>query len=246
MTDPKYPFSGRVRFSEVDEDGILTLYHLINYLQDCSSFHAEDRGVGIDDSRKKGYGWVLINWKIHIARYPRLGETITVKTWPYRFRSCLGQRNFSIEDENGKDLVHADSDWVMVDLKTRKAANIGEDQISAYGIYPELQLKDDFGGRKVHLLPGGVEKPSFTIEEHHLDTNHHVNNAEYFRMAQRFLPIGFRAGRIRAEYRLETLLGESLTPEVLQTEHGYQVTLKGADGKPHFVSEWDERPAGLL
>ena len=43
-----YSFDSRVRYSEVDDQGKLTFTSMIDYFQDCSSFHSEDVGVGID------------------------------------------------------------------------------------------------------------------------------------------------------------------------------------------------------
>ena len=36
-----YEFNSRVRYSEIDHHGTLTLPALINYFQDCSSFQSE-------------------------------------------------------------------------------------------------------------------------------------------------------------------------------------------------------------
>ena len=41
-----YTFDGRVRYSEVGEDGCMSLESLLNYFQDCSTFHSEDIGLG--------------------------------------------------------------------------------------------------------------------------------------------------------------------------------------------------------
>ena len=43
-----YTFTSRVRFSETDENGKLSLAGIMNYLQDCSVFHSEDVGNGTD------------------------------------------------------------------------------------------------------------------------------------------------------------------------------------------------------
>ena len=37
-----YTFHSRVRYSEIDADGHITLDNIINYMQDCSTFHSED------------------------------------------------------------------------------------------------------------------------------------------------------------------------------------------------------------
>ena len=60
-----YSFSGRVRYSEIGENGLLTLPGILNYFQDCSTFQSEEVGLGIDilkewkrreDGIETGYG----------------------------------------------------------------------------------------------------------------------------------------------------------------------------------------------
>ena len=41
-------FNSRVRYSEIDHHGTLTLPALINYFQDCSTFQSEDVGLGTE------------------------------------------------------------------------------------------------------------------------------------------------------------------------------------------------------
>ena len=67
-----YTFSGRVRFSETDPDGILRMESLIDYFQDCSTFQSEDLGVGMDYLKKGHLAWVVNYWQIDIRRLPRL------------------------------------------------------------------------------------------------------------------------------------------------------------------------------
>lgn len=42
-----YTFDSRVRYSETDENGNLSLESLIDYMQDCTNFQSEDLGVGL-------------------------------------------------------------------------------------------------------------------------------------------------------------------------------------------------------
>ena len=43
-----YQFKSRVRFSEVDSQLHMTLPSIINYFQDCSTFHSDSNGYGIE------------------------------------------------------------------------------------------------------------------------------------------------------------------------------------------------------
>ena len=66
-----YSFDGRVRYSECDEDGRLSLVSMMNYLQDCSTFHSEATGVGLGWLGEQGLGWILGSWLIEIDELPR-------------------------------------------------------------------------------------------------------------------------------------------------------------------------------
>ena len=55
----KYSFTSRIRYSEIGEDGNLTLPGLINYFQDCSTFQSEAIGEGVAELKKRGCAWVL-------------------------------------------------------------------------------------------------------------------------------------------------------------------------------------------
>ena len=72
----KYSFTSRIRYSEIGEDGNLTLPGLINYFQDCSTFQSEAIGEGVAELKKRGCAWVLSAWQIHVRRNPSLGEAV--------------------------------------------------------------------------------------------------------------------------------------------------------------------------
>ena len=67
-----YSFQSRVRYSECDENGRLSLVSMMNYLQDCSTFHSEDLGYGVGRLKAEGLGWILAAWEIEIERLPDL------------------------------------------------------------------------------------------------------------------------------------------------------------------------------
>ena len=50
----KYSFTSRIRYSEIGEDGNLTMPGLINYFQDCSTFQSEAIGEGVAELKKRG------------------------------------------------------------------------------------------------------------------------------------------------------------------------------------------------
>ena len=71
-----YSFESRVRYSEVGENGLLTLPGILNYFQDCSTFHSESVGLGINVLKGRKRLWVLSAWQVLVNRYPHLGKIL--------------------------------------------------------------------------------------------------------------------------------------------------------------------------
>ena len=59
-----YEFNSRVRYSEIDHHGTLTLPALINYFQDCSTFQSEDVGLGTEVLKAEKRAWILSYWQV--------------------------------------------------------------------------------------------------------------------------------------------------------------------------------------
>ena len=97
-----YTFESRIRYSETDSRGKLTMASLINYFQDCSTFHSEDLHLGVEYLKKEHLVWVLSSWQIVVERYPWLGEKVVIGTLPYEVKGFLGYRNFAMLDEKGE------------------------------------------------------------------------------------------------------------------------------------------------
>ena len=96
-----YSFKGRVRYSEIGEDGCLTLPGIQNYYQDCCTFQSENIGQGMEALEERQRAWVLSSWQIVVNRYPGLGETIVASTAPYGFKGFLGMRHVRLPFRKG-------------------------------------------------------------------------------------------------------------------------------------------------
>jgi acyl-ACP thioesterase len=53
----------------------------LDYLGETADSHIRELGVSIQDLLAKGLLWVLVGYRLNIARYPRAGEKVTVNTW---------------------------------------------------------------------------------------------------------------------------------------------------------------------
>ena len=63
-----YSFDSRIRYSEVDSQGKITLTAILDYFQDCSTFHSEDLDVGLSYLAEKEIAWVLTSWQIEVNK----------------------------------------------------------------------------------------------------------------------------------------------------------------------------------
>ena len=116
-----YEFDSRVRYSETDAQGRMTWLALMDYFQDCSVFHSEAVGLGVEAWADEQKAWILSSWQICLNRMPRLGEQITTQTWAYGMKGFYGYRNFSMNDPDGERMAYANSIWSgRNSLKDRK------------------------------------------------------------------------------------------------------------------------------
>jgi acyl-ACP thioesterase len=231
-----YSFHSRIRYSEIGEDECLTLNGVINYFQDCSTFHSDDVGLGLRKLKQADRGWVLSSWQIVVNRYPSLGENIEVSTWPYSFRGFLGSRNFTMRSYTGELLAYANSLWVFMDTKKGRPTLITGEFIDGYHL--EQPLSMEYASRKVKMPEVYMRRKAFSVKRHHLDTNHHVNNGQYIQMAREFIPSDFPIYQMRAEYRKQAVLNDMVTPKIHREGETYTVALCQESGDPYAVIEF--------
>ena len=209
-----YEFNSRVRYSEIDHHGTLTLPALINYFQDCSTFQSEDVGLGTEVLKAEKRAWILSYWQVIAERYPALGERITIGTFPTEFKGLFGNRNFYIKDERGHMIAKAYSVWVFLDTETGRPV------------------------RKISLPEETEVLEAFPVRRYHIDTNEHVNNCQYVQMALEFLPADRQFRQIRVEYKKSAVLGDVIYPKRSREEERTIIELCAENGRPYAVVEF--------
>lgn len=232
-----YTFDGRIRYSEVDRTRRLTVEKTIDYFQDCSTFQSEDLGVGFDYMKERHCAWVINYWQIQFLRRPLLGEKVRIGTMPYEFKNILGMRNFWMETADGEKLALANSVWSLLDMDKMYPLRVPPDLLEKYVLSPRLEMK--YSPRKITVPgTGGEPMEEITVRLHHLDTNRHMNNAQYVHFAAMYLPADAEVGELRVEYRRQAMLGERIMPVLYRTADDiWLVSMNGIDGKPYAVVE---------
>lgn len=231
-----YTFQSRIRYSETGDDGLLTMEGLLDYFQDCSTFHSEDLGLGVDYLRKERVVWVLSSWQIVVERYPALGERVEVGTFPYSFKGFMGNRNFFLKDEEGRFMAKANSIWTLLDVDNFRPVKPTEAMLKGYALEPMLEM--EYAPRKIAIPEGGEYAEEIEVKKHHLDTNHHVNNGQYVRMAMDFLPEGVQIQQMRAEYKIQARLGDKMKPYIAKESDKFGIALLNEAKQPYANIEF--------
>lgn len=234
-----YKFDSRIRYSETDSEGQLTLMALLNYFQDCSTFQSEDAGVGIRYCLDRDLVWVLNAWQIVPIRLPKLGERVTIATIPYEFQRFMGHRNFMMFDEAGEFIAKANSMWSLINVKTGRFEKPDEAMIKGYPVEERIDM--EYAGRKIDVPAGGEVFAPVSVQPHHLDSNHHVNNGQYVSIALEYLPENAQVKQLRAEYKKQAFLGDVLYPYVVREEGRVIVSLRDQEEKVYATVEFEIR-----
>jgi medium-chain acyl-[acyl-carrier-protein] hydrolase len=222
----------RLRSYEVDFQNRLRLSTLFHFMQETASNQIERQGVGIDVLRADNLAWVLSRLMIVIERCPGWGEEILVKTWPRGIERLFALREFLITSRQGEVLGRVTSNWLLVDLTTRRPKRL-EGVFKRMPIDPEQRALDR---RLEKLLP--LESPEealdVTAAYEQIDLNRHVNNAHYVSWILNSFPLKwyqrYHLAGLQINFLAETRFGEVLTICRERTGEGERLA-QGIEGR---------------
>lgn len=236
-----YTFTSRVRYTELNHQrGAMDPSSIINYFQDCTTFHSEDLNLGISYLHENNRIWLLTSWHLIIFKPIRLSEYITIGTWPYAFKGFYGYRNFIIKNQQEEILAAADSIWANMDTQTKLPIRVPEGN-AGYTLEPPFPMEQ--AERKIRI-PGDLSTlPSFSVVKSNIDSYSHVNNGQYIKMAEEYLPEDFTVLEIRVEYKNQAVLGDIVLPQTTAVGNIFTVVLSNPDYKPYAIIEFLRQPA---
>ncbi len=241
-----YTFNARVRYSEVDRNGFLSPLALLDYFQDCATFHSEDSGAGLKYLAERKIAWLLNSWQVDIKEMPFFGTEVLVSTFAYDFKGCFGYRNFVLKDTKGNELALANSIWSLINMEKAKPYPVSKELADAYGIHDRLDM--EYTDRKLKAYKDADVRTadSIVIGLHNLDTNNHVNNSQYVSMASDYITKNGsgkkdddnKIKRIRAEYRKQAFLGDVMIPHICEEDNKILVMFKDESEKAYANVEF--------
>jgi acyl-ACP thioesterase len=197
---------------EADFAGYLTLYALMNRFQELAGIHAAYLQVGYKTLKDARLAWILSRMKVQIYSLPRWGDTVHLATWPKGIDRLFALRDFCVTSDQGQTLVNATSAWLLIDTEKGRPRRIESLPIDLHFPHALHALQDPLDKIQMpkEIVPV-FEKPVWLSD---LDTNRHVNNAQYVKwVTDCFSDEHFRNRRITSlqiNYLEETLLGDTV------------------------------------
>lgn len=206
----------RLRWLDFDRYGRIQPVTLLDMFQDLATMQAESMGIGRDDMLKQGVFWVVVRAKYEVIREPEHYQVVNVRTWPHTPSSFSFLRDFEVRDEDGELLVKATTEWVLMDVETRKFVRMKDHYDGLYDFSEDRAFSEK--PRKVPNFDEG-NRPVRTVVPAYsdIDVNGHVNNARYPTFAMDALEPG-PEGAIKTfqiDYRHEVMPGAPLQVHTL-------------------------------
>ena len=230
----------QVRTYEWGPDGFATLPTICNYLQEAASLNAESLKFSKSDFNAAGenISWVLTRLKVRMDRFPAWEDHVHVATWPRGGRKIVAWRDFLLTDDAGGVFGRATSEWMLIDLATRKVVPVPQEVFDAADTSRSAAFGDEeFVRFRWPAEATGVVSQMFRARRGDIDLNGHVNNVHYVEWMLEALPDGFRPNACEVVFKAETLVGEEVRAQAIAAGDGaFLCRAIAADGRDHALA----------
>lgn len=176
MSDSKLIINRELQAYQCDRYGNMRPGILMNELQGMGDAHAEMLGCGRTFIHANNIAWVVTHYLVDIVEMPHNGEMLEYSSWPAVQDALRATRDFEIRGADGRLLVRATSQWILIDLEQRRPLRLTErlNQVWPNDIPRAYDRKfekfGDFESERTH---------TFKCRFDDIDENQHINNAVY-------------------------------------------------------------------
>jgi medium-chain acyl-[acyl-carrier-protein] hydrolase len=210
---------------------------LFDFMQKSAVKNAEFLGVGVAKMRETNLAWVLNRLKLSVNRYPKVGETVVLSTYPVRIDKYFVYRDFQLHDTEGSQIAHAVSVWLLLDLEKRTMASVPAfvHQIE----YPIITNPlPPMSGKVLPLKVIDFTTQRMVIADD-LDFNDHVSNVSYVKWLVEAMPLPLQndyfLSQLDINYRAECYVNE---PILIET-HEKETNTEGYDFQQRIIRDND-------
>ncbi len=201
-----------LKYTDTDFNDNLKLSALCEMLEEAACLSAEELGFGYSVLQPKGYGFILANWYIELFRPVKLGEILTVHTWPLKPKKLIVLRDFEFYVGSEKVGVGT-SRWCLVNLSDFS-------MLPASAVFSEGAVYNDFRSVDIanfKIASIGCAEPSYSKIVSYSDYDHyyHVNNTKYADFLLDAFSVeemkGKSISKVRINYVKQSKFGDVLT-----------------------------------
>lgn len=171
----------------VDRFGRCKASALLYFAQEAAGGHCALLGLDWDTMAAKNLFWAVIRTHVRVTKLPRLGQTVTVQTWPMPTTRTAYPRATVGYDQAGQELFRSVSLWVLMDTHTRAMVLPGRSGVEISGVVRGNEL-----AAPRSLPPQTLDRHDLrTVRFSQLDRNGHMNNTRYMDWVDDLLPAAF-------------------------------------------------------
>ena len=156
---------------------LATMTALCRFAQESAGCHAERLGFGSMSLASRNMAWVLREQTMDVRRFPALGETLRIRTWPTRAERVLCHRDYAMVDGQDNIVALGTSAWFGVDLATRRPCKSESFFSLPWDRLPAPAFDGPLPGLKAP--EGETVRQVRTARSSDIDALGHMNNLRY-------------------------------------------------------------------
>ncbi len=219
-----------LRYTDFDFRDRLKISTLLSLAQESAASSADELGFGYEALKQKNYGFITVNTDCILLSPAKLGDTLTVETWPLPPRHVIFERDYRISNQMGEIIALLASRWCLIDLP--RFVMLPPTALGAVNDRCPYNSEKLFEPKwKIERAEGGREVYRTAVRQSLCDHYLHANNTEY---ADLFLDCfgmeEFPAlSRFRIAYQRQAKEGAELTLVRRDTEDGAVLEMREGD-----------------
>lgn len=207
----EYSESFKIRRYEVDQHNRAPIQSCCAFMEEAAGNHAAVLGFGVERLQELGITWVLARMQLQIFDFPISSEEVLVKTWTVEVEKLQFRRDFLLSGGDGRELVRAVTDWVIIDLESRKLKKM-PDFIAAC-TSPDAERVMEKEKLRIDAQENAPALGTFKVRKADIDRNLHVNNVRFTDWMLESVPAEYSEQRtlsgLQIIYRAEAIYGDT-------------------------------------
>ncbi|MGN0805198.1 MAG: acyl-[acyl-carrier-protein] thioesterase [Candidatus Coproplasma sp.] len=165
-----------LRYTDVDFNDNLKLSSLLSLMEESACLSADELGFGYSVLQPKNIGFILVNWSLKLSRAIKLGEVLTIHTWPIKPKKLIVFRDFELYVGEEKVGV-ATSRWCLVNLAD--FSMLSSDAVFSKDMTYNECRSMEVSNWKIPSVESDKLAYSKTASYSDYDHYNHVNNTKY-------------------------------------------------------------------